>query len=135
MTFRHPADEIRSVVPHLAPSGIALIEFAQAISNSSEWRIGSGYWALKVKGHSTSFVHLQVSSRKRAIRFKLPGLEDEFTLFEELQLSSRSDSYTRFMFSDARQLAAAAFSIRRAYELLKRGRTRTRKSQTIQEKT
>jgi len=131
MISQHPSEDVLSIVPKLAHSGIALIEFAEALSGSKVWERGANYrWIIQPK----KFVALQGQRRLKGIRFTVRGRPPEFAPFGELKLETgRGGSYSGFVFNETRHLAAAAFYISRAYELYQRGGSRRPHRQAIQE--
>lgn len=113
--------------------GQALAAYAEAISAGGRFELSDtgSRWIL----HPDNFVTLEPHwKRVKNIRISLRGLPTEFAELPELPLKSGMAGYSECSVTKAGQLAAAASYIRRANELYRRGRGRTRKRPHVVEK-
>lgn len=114
MTSLH--DDLRQI-PELFACGEALALFAEQLGSVTFIQEGERWVA---RPHN--FVTFKVqSSRNRDLVITLRGNPVEYESLAELQLKPDRPGHSRFNFSSASQLQAAATHIKRAYHLFSRG--------------
>lgn len=121
-----------SHLPELNDIGRALVQFAKAQFPGLSFEANSqGRYVAAPDNFVTFSVHWQ---RAKNITVTLRGNPDEFLAFEELSLQPDMGGYSSFKITNASQLAAAAFCIRRAAEIYRAGRVRVQKGMKVIEK-
>jgi len=114
-----------SKLPELKDVGLALIQFAKSQFPNLRFEANpQGRYVATPDNFVTFAVHWQ---RAKNITVTLRGNPEEFLGFEELELKPDMGGYSSFKVTEARQLAAAAFCIRRAAEIYRAGRERVQK--------
>ena len=110
-------------VPALAHSGCALVEFARDLGRVTLHPEGRR-WVARPHNFVTFTVQ---ASRNQDIVVTLRGEPPEFEIQPDLRLRPDRKGYSRFNFSEPKQLHAAATYIKRAFELYERGPGRPHK--------
>lgn len=119
-------------LPDLKDVGFALVQFAKSQFPGISFEPNSqGRYVATPDNFVTFSVHWQ---RTKNITVTLRGNPDEFLSFEELKIKADMGGYSSFKVTDASQLAAAAFCIRRAAEIYRAGRVRVQKGMKVIEK-
>lgn len=119
-------------IPEIKDVGTALVVFARSQFPGLQFEENSqGRFVANPANFVTFSVHWQ---RAKNITVTLRGNPDEFLPFEELPLKPDMAGYSSFKLTEVRQLAAAAFYIRRAAEIYQAGRVRVQKGQKVIEK-
>ena len=112
----------------LAEVGVALVIYAESIADGGKFELSGNRWVVRPNNFVTLEPHYQ---RALNIAVSLRGNPSEFAEFQELSLKEGMAGYSECSITKPSQLAAAAFYIRRAYELYQRGRNRMHKKQKI----
>ena len=112
----------------LSEVGAALVAYAESIAGDSKFELSGNRWVLRPNNFVTFEPHYQ---RVLNIAVSLRGNPDEFAEFPELPLKEGMAGYSECSITNPNQLAAAAFYVRRANELYKRGRSRAHRNQKI----
>ncbi len=119
-------------IPELEEIGAALVVFACSLFPGLHFEANAqGRFVAAPDNFVTFTVHWQ---RAKNITVTLRGNPDEFLAFEELPLKPDMAGYSSFKITEVKQLAAAAFYIRRAAEIYQAGRVRVQKGQKVVEK-
>jgi len=120
-------NEMKKLGP-LADIGAALVAYAESIADGGKFELSGNRWVVRPNNFVTFEPHYQ---RALNIAVSLRGNPNEFAKLPELPLKEGMAGYSECSITQANQLAAAAFYIRRAHELYHRGRSRTHKQQKI----
>jgi len=112
----------------LSTTGLALVEYAESISNGGKFELNNKRWVIRPNNFVTFEPHWK---RTTNIAISLRGNPEEFAELSELPLKEGMKGYSECTVISSSQLAGATFYIRRAEQLYTRGSTRTQKKQSI----
>jgi hypothetical protein len=110
-------------IPELAPTGIALVRFALALTNGQgafEAAATPNLWVMRPNFVTLTIQHAQA----RTIVFTFRGNPDEFEADPLCPLRAAQAGYSRCTLESPRHLLAFARYIDRAFVIHSRGRTR-----------
>jgi hypothetical protein len=114
-----------SALDAISTAARALAEFSEAISIGSKFVSEGPRFVLRPANFVTFSVH---HKRANNLTVSVRGNETEFEKRPELLLKKDQNGYSTFKFEKAEQLEAAAYYIKRAFDLYERGRTRDQKT-------
>ncbi|QLE97786.1 hypothetical protein [Neptunomonas phycophila] len=112
----------------LADVGAALVTYSESIAEGGKFELSGSRWVVRPNNFVTFEPHYL---RVLNIAVSLRGNPSEYAELPELPLKQGMSGYSECTITKPDQLAAAAFYIRRAYELFQRGRNRTQKKQIL----
>ncbi|NBQ69940.1 MAG: hypothetical protein EBU46_14405 [Nitrosomonadaceae bacterium] len=116
-------------IPELKDVGTALVVFARSLLPGLRFEPNVQKRFVATPDNFVTFtVHWH---RAKNITVTLRGNPDEFLSFQEMPLKPDRTGYSSFKLTEASQLAAAAFYIRRAAEIYQAGRGRVQNGQKV----
>ncbi|MCQ8130661.1 hypothetical protein [Methylomonas rivi] len=119
-----------SNLSELTSIGLALADFCEALAEGGLFERSDARWVMRPNNFVTLEPHWK---RVKNIAISLRGKPEEFAPLPELPIKAGMSGYSECKVESPRQLAAAAFYIRRAHEIYERGRTRLPKGQKVVE--
>ncbi len=120
-----------SKISALKNVGLALVDYVESLSPGISFELKGRRWVPSVNFVTFTVQHAQAQN----IVLSLRGSPTEFLKFAELPLRPGMGygAYTECTLKTPNQLAAAAMCIKKAHDLRREGKTRTRKNPKIAE--
>ena len=121
--------EEMSKIPALKNVGLALVDYAESLSPGISFELKGKRWVPSINFVTFTVQHAQAKN----IVLSLRGNPSEFLKFPELHLRPGMGygAYSECTLSTPNQLAAVAMCIKKAHEISRQGKTRTKKNPKI----